>query len=124
MSEEKMELIYDGQCPLCRTYCTAIPSGNIVLIDARHDSETLKEVTRRGFDIDEGMVLKTGGRFLYGSEAMLELSRRLPARGWTGWVNRLFFNSPRRARIFYTPAKEIRNLLLKILGIGRINNLR
>jgi hypothetical protein len=55
-------------------------------------------ITRLGLDIGEGMVLKADGQIFYGSAAMLELSRRLPARGWTGWLNHFFFSTPATAR--------------------------
>jgi predicted DCC family thiol-disulfide oxidoreductase YuxK len=121
---EKMELVYDGQCPVCATYCEGLKRpDNLQLVDARQDSETLRDITKRGLDIDEGMVLKVDGKVFYGSEAMVEISRRLPRKGWTGFVNRLFFSSQAVGRVAYRVCKAGRSALLKVLGIGKINNL-
>ena len=122
---EKMEIVYDGQCPVCTTYCCALkrPDG-VELVDARQESDTMREITQRGLDIDQGMVLKIGDKMYYGSEAMLEISRRMPRKGWTGLMNRLFFNSAGVARVTYNACKAGRSLLLKVLGISKINNLK
>ncbi len=122
---EKMELVYDGKCPVCATYCEGLQRpDNLHLVDARQDSEIMRDITRRGLDIDEGMVLKVDGKIFYGSEAMVEISRRLPRRGWTGFVNRLFFSSQGAGRVAYNVCKAGRSVLLKMLGIEKIDNLK
>lgn len=122
---QEQEIVYDGDCPICRTYCSSLTlSDGITLVDARKKSRTMEEITRRGLDIDEGMVLKADGKLFYGSEAMLEITRRLPRRGWTGWLNRIFFSGPASSRIFYAAAKAVRNLLLRLLRVPKINNLQ
>jgi predicted DCC family thiol-disulfide oxidoreductase YuxK len=121
---EKMELVYDGKCPVCTTYCTGLKRpDNLQLVDARQDSEIMSEITKRGLDIDEGMVLKVDGKIYYGSEAMVEISRRLPRKGWTGFENRLFFSSQNVGRVAYNVCKAGRRVLLKLLGIKMIDNL-
>ena len=121
----KIEIVYDGQCPVCTTYCCSLERpGNVELVDARLDSEIMRDITRRGLDIDEGMVVKADGKIYYGSEAMREISRRLPRKGWTGVLNRLFFTSAGVARVTYDVCKAGRSLLLKLLRIKKIENLK
>jgi len=123
----KLELVYDGQCPVCTTYCTALKldegAGDLTLIDARQGGALMAEVTARGLDIDEGMVLRAGNDLYYGAEAMHEIAKRSRRRGWTGLLNRSVFRTARASRDFYPAGKTFRNILLRLLGIARIGNL-
>jgi hypothetical protein len=69
------------------------------------------------------MVLKVGPQLYYGGDAIHALSL-MSTR--TGFFNRLAywsFGSPRAARILYPVLRAMRNLLLKLLGKTKINNL-
>lgn len=122
----KVRVLYDSACPACHGYCELArrsdPDG-IELLDARVRSDLLAEVTRRGWDIDEGMVLERSGELHYGSDAIAQLAEHGQGRGFFVLVNRLMFARPRLARILYPVLKSFRNLLLKCLGVRRINNL-
>lgn len=127
MADEEIELVYDDQCPVCRTYCKNVSlddsSLRLLLVDARKNSATMDDITAYGLDIDEGMVLKTGGKLYYGSDAMHQIALRAKKHGWVGWVNRLFFGTRGMARIFYPAGKVARNLVLRLAGIEKIKNL-
>ena len=127
MAKRDVQLVYDKQCPVCEFYCQRIdiePSaGTLERVDAREESAVMAEITERGLDIDEGMVLKVGGDVYYGSDAINVLAL-MSSR--TGVLNRLAywtFRSQRSARLLYPVLKSCRNLLLKVLGRSRINNL-
>lgn len=124
----RVELVYDDKCPLCRTYCKAVsldnPAESLDLIDARQDSALMRDITARGLDIDDGMVVKLGETLYYGSDAMHQISLRSQRKGWVGLMNRLFFRTQRRARLFYNPAKAVRNVILRLLGIELVHNLK
>lgn len=124
---EKIELVYDDQCPVCRTYCTNVKlddsSVKLELVDARKDSALMNDITARGLDIDEGMVLKVGDDLYYGSDAMHQIALRARKKGWSAWMNRLFFSTHGMAHIFYPAGKAVRNLILKLAGIEKIRNL-
>lgn len=92
-------------------------------IDARESSEIMDEVTRVGLDIDEGMVLKVDDTIYYGSDAIHELAQRSSRRGFVNRVAYWIFRSKRAARVLYPVLAACRNLLLKLLGRTRINNL-
>ena len=121
-------LVYDDECPVCRTYCKYVrirdTVGRLRLIDARQPGELMDEITSAGLDIDQGMVLKLNQALYYGSDAIHMLSL-LSTR--SGWFNRLcfvFFGTRWAARVFYPFGKSVRNVLLKLLGISYINNLK
>lgn len=84
----------------------------------------MDEITRAGLDIDQGMVLKVGTQLYYGADAIHALSL-MSTR--TGLFNRLAwwsFRSHRTAHLLYPALRSMRNLLLKILGKTKINNLK
>lgn len=124
---DDIELLYDKECPACEYYCQRIDiessAGNLVRVDARDQSTVMEEVTAMGLDIDEGMVLKKGDDIYYGAEAIHELALLSNRKGF---VNRLAFwtfRSKGLSKILYPVLKACRNLLLKLLGKSRINNL-
>lgn len=122
-----IQLVYDRECPVCEYYCQRVDvdasAGQLVRIDARAPSEIMDEITALGLDIDEGMVVKVGERIYYGSDAIHELAQMSAKKGVINRLSRLTFRSPALARFFYPMLKAVRNLLLKILGRSRINNL-
>jgi predicted DCC family thiol-disulfide oxidoreductase YuxK len=124
---EPILLVYDKQCPACDFYCKLAriraDVGDLKLVDARDGGPVMAEITEAGLDIDQGMVLKVGSQLYYGADAIHALSL-MSTR--TGIFNRLTywsFRSPRAAGIFYPALRAMRNLLLKLLGRTKINNL-
>ena len=125
---EDVWLVYDDECPVCRSYCKYVrireTVGWLRLVDARQPGPLMDEITAAGLDIDQGMVLKWQQATYYGPDAIHMLSL-LSTR--SGWFNRLcfvFFGTRWGARAFYPVGKAFRNLLLKLLGIPYIGNLK
>lgn len=120
-------LIYDRECPFCHDYCQRVrvlqTVGELTLIDAREDSEAMQQITQRGWDIDQGMVLKTGEQWYYGSDAIHALALISSQVGWFNRFNYWVFKSPKRARILYPMLRSLRNLALKLMRKTKINNL-
>ncbi len=124
MSDD-IEVIYDKQCPVCDYYCHAVDvaEGNLVRVDAREPGEAMDEITALGLDIDEGMVLRVDERIYYGADAIHELAKRSNKKGLMNRFASFVFRSRALSRFFYPILKAMRNLLLRILGRTRINNL-
>lgn len=125
--ERDIELLYDRECPACEFYCQRVAvaddKGRLVRIDAREPGEIMDEVTALGLDIDEGMVLRVDDRLYYGAAAIHQLAKLSSNDTLFNRSARLLFGSERMARILYPVLKACRNLLLKMLGRTRINNL-
>ena len=123
----KLYLIYDRQCPACDFYARLVrvreSLGTLELVDARQDQRFLPAITARGWDIDEGMVLKVDDELYYADDAIRVLALLSSRRGWFNRLNYHLFASPGRARILYPVLRSCRNLLLRILRRTRINNL-
>ncbi len=122
---EKVRLVYDHDCPVCRFYASRVDlsEGELELVDARKPGKLMAEISAAGVDIDAGMAVKTGATLLLGSDAIHELALRSSGSGVFNRLTARVFRSPRLARIFYPPLVSGRNLLLKIIGKTRINNL-
>lgn len=123
-----IEPVYDDECPVCRAYCTRIelknPQRPLVLIDARKGGALMEEITARGLDIDEGMVVKIGDDLHYGSGAIHVLSQYTKPAGIMGRMNQTLFRHKFLSDILYPAGKAVRNLVLYLLGIEKIGNLR
>ena len=120
-------LVYDRQCPACNYYCQLArireSVGNLVLIDAREKSPVMDEITAAGLDIDHGMVLKVGSELYYGSDAIHSLALMSTRAGFFNRLCYWCFRSKRVAGVLYPLLRSCRNLLLRILGRSKINNL-
>ncbi|MDZ7804861.1 DCC1-like thiol-disulfide oxidoreductase family protein [Thiohalophilus sp.] len=127
MPEAEILLVYDKQCPLCDAYCRLVrirrDVGRLTIVDARENSEILREITDNRLDIDQGMVLKMGDRLYYGSDAIHALALISSRSGFFNRFNYWLFKSRRVSAWLYPVFRFFRNLLLKILGKTKINNL-
>jgi len=127
MSRPEILLVYDKECPACDAYCQIVKIretvGDLKIIDAREKSEVLDEITELGLDIDQGMVLKMGGQLYYGSDAIHALALISSRSGLLNRINYWIFKSKSVSSWLYPVLRLFRNLLLKMLGKTKINNL-
>ena len=92
-------------------------------MDARDGGEILDEITAKGLDIDQGMVVKVGDTLYYGPDAIHVLALMGTNRGLFNRLAYWTFRSHTVSRFLYPVLKACRNLLLKLLGKTKINNL-
>jgi predicted DCC family thiol-disulfide oxidoreductase YuxK len=127
MPKKEILLVYDKQCPVCDNYCRLVRMresvGDLQLVDARESTAVRDEITSAGLDIDQGMVLKLDGVLYYGSEAIHALALISTRSGLFNRLNYWVFRSKALSRIVYPVLRVSRNLLLKLLGRSKINNL-
>jgi len=128
MRRPEVLLVYDKQCPVCHAYCQLVrirpESGELKSIDARAQSDVLDEITQQGLDIDQGMVVKINDRLYYGADAIHALALLSNRAGLFNRFNYWVFKSKGISGWFYPILRFWRNLLLKLLGKSRVNNLR
>lgn len=121
-------LVYDKECPACDNYCRIVrireELGGLILQDARCPSPILEEITARGWDIDQGMVLKVDDQLFYGSDAIHALALLSSRSGIFNRMNYWIFRSKRLSHFLYPILRHLRNLLLKLLRKTKINNLK
>jgi len=128
MGEREVLVVYDRQCPVCEAYCRMArlreSAGPLRRVDAREDSAVMEEITRRGLDIDQGMVVKVGDSLYYGADAIHALARMSSRSGVFNRLSHWLFRSRTRARLLYPILRALRNFLLKALRRTRVNNLK
>lgn len=121
--------VYDGDCPLCRTAAQALRMkssvGELHLVDARNapGDPVLAEVNARGLDLDEGAVIKYGGRFYHGDDAIHMMALLGSGQGWFNRMNAGLFRSKTMARVCYPAMRGTRNFLVWLRGAGKLRNL-
>ena len=127
MSEQELVLVYDQECPFCAAYVRMVrireSVGNLVLLDAREGGEIVEQITQQGLDIDQGMVLKMSDQLYYGADAIHALSMISSRSGLFNRFNYWVFRSRWLSSLLYPILRFGRNLVLKILGRSKINNL-
>ena len=120
-------LIYDRQCPLCDNYCRMVrlraSAGELRLINARDPGAEVDRISAAGLDVDQGMVLMLGEQIYYGADAIHALALITGPSGAFNRISAWMFRSKARAKVLYPMMRCGRNLLLKILGRSKINNL-
>lgn len=120
-------LVYDKQCPACDFYCRLVrireSVGELELVNAREPSEVMDDITRKGLDIDQGMVVIVDEAVYYGAEAIQVLALLGTRSGFFNRLNYWCFRLKTAAAVLYPVLRALRNLLLRILRITRINNL-
>jgi predicted DCC family thiol-disulfide oxidoreductase YuxK len=120
-------LVYDKQCPACHYYSHIVKIrddvGTLILVNARDNNAIMHEITDKGWNMDQGMVLKVGRALYYGADAIHILSMMSSQSDWFNRCHYWVFRSKTSARFLYPILKGLRNMLLKFLGVTKINNL-
>jgi hypothetical protein len=97
--------------------------GDLRIVNARENSDVMNEITSRGLDIDRGMILIMGGQFYCGADAVHALALMGSRSGVFNRLNYWMFRSKTASALIYPVLRWGRNMLLKILGKTKINNL-
>ena len=104
MNRDDIVLVYDGECPACNAYCQTVnireSVGVLRIVNARCNSEVLREITAQGLDIDQGMVLKIGQKLYYGADAIHMLALIGSRSGIFNRLNYWIFHSKTLSALF------------------------
>jgi predicted DCC family thiol-disulfide oxidoreductase YuxK len=98
-SNKEVLVVYDKECPACDYYCNLVrireSVGRLVLVNARDAGPVMDEITAKGFDIDQGMVVKVGNGLYYGADAINALALMALTRdSSTEWRTGRFVRPP------------------------------
>jgi len=122
MNKNKLVFIYDGKCPFCNHFAELLEIksdlNNISFIDGRENKELIKEMLKKGFDLDKGAILIAEERILHGSEAINYISNRLkrPSGNLLRIIS-LAFKSKARAELLFPMLVRARRLALIAKGV-------
>ena len=81
MEKDSVWFVYDGDCPICTHAAEALlikqEFGSLNLLNAREavDNPLIDEINKRGYDLDEGMVIYAHDHFYHGKEALKFMAR-------------------------------------------------
>jgi len=127
VKRQEILLVYDRECPACTAYSQVVrireSVGDLIIVNARENSEVVRQITSEGIDIDQGMVLKIGDQLYCGADAIHRLALIGSRSGILNRLNYWIFKSKTISSILYPIFRFFRNLLLKILRKPKINNL-
>ncbi|MDO9382155.1 MAG: DCC1-like thiol-disulfide oxidoreductase family protein [Hyphomicrobiaceae bacterium] len=108
-------LLYDGECPICAGFVKFAEfrrrHPDLQLLDARHEPGLVAELRRKGYEINDGMVLLVDAKLYYGADASAKLASYrsdLPATKRAAMA--AIGASP------YPVLRGLRNALLRIRG--------
>jgi predicted DCC family thiol-disulfide oxidoreductase YuxK len=117
-------LIYDDECPLCRSSAHALTIkkavGNLVLINARESHPLVSAAYARGLDPDLGIIVIYNDQYYFGDDAAHLLALLNSSQTKLNAITASLFRVKSVARFLYPIVKSIRRLLLSIKGVGAI----
>lgn len=124
LDKNTLYLIYDDECPLCRSSAHALnikkAVGNLILINARESHPLVSSAYEHGFDPDRGIVVIYNDQYYFGTDAVHFLALLNSSNGVINRMTAILFRSRLVARIFYITIKSIRRVLLNYKGVNSI----
>lgn len=119
----QIKILYDTECPFCSNFVALSRLkknvGDVVLVDARSNAPLCEEMKKKGFDLNEGMIVVDGENIYFGSDAMYFIS--IHSRLGLLWAPvRYLMRARPISKAIYPILKLFRRLSLYILGISTI----
>ena len=79
MEESKLTFIYDGECPFCNHFAELLELKskikNITILDGRKNPELLRDLLKKGYDLDKGAILLKNSEIFHGANAINTISK-------------------------------------------------
>ena len=117
-------IIYDGDCPFCRSYITLTrlkELANTILLNARDEPALCQELLDEGVSLDEGMVVIINNQVHHGGDAINRITLLSSKNTLFNKVAYLVFSKPVISKVAYPFLRGIRNITLRLLGKRPIN---
>ena len=74
MEESSLTFIYDGECPFCNHFAELLELKskikNISILDGRKNPELLRDLLKKGYDLDKGAILLKNEEIYHGANAI------------------------------------------------------
>ena len=79
MKESTLTFIYDGECPFCNHFAELLELKseikNISILDGRKNPELMKDLLKKGYDLDKGAILFKNKEIFHGANAINTICR-------------------------------------------------
>ena len=103
-NNDKIWIIYDGECPVCSAYVRFIRLkeiySDVVLLNARQKSPIINDILDAGYDLNEGMVLKINEQIYHGDLSIHMMSLMTTQSGLFNRFNTWIFKSKDERGLF------------------------
>ena len=106
MSEQIYTFIFDGECPFCNHFAELLQIKsdlkNISILDARKNPVLIKDLLKKGFDIDKGAILLKNDEIFHGAEAINTICKKInnPSSNLLKILSKTFKSNKRTKFIF------------------------
>ena len=74
MEESTLTFIYDGECPFCNHFAELLELKskikNISILDGRKNPEIIRDLLKKGYDLDKGAILFKNKEIFHGANAI------------------------------------------------------
>ena len=106
MEETTLTFIYDGECPFCNHFAELLELKskikNISILDGRKNPEIIKDLFKKGYDLDKGAILFKNSEIFHGAEAINTICKLInhPSNKLLEILSKTFKSSKRTKFIF------------------------
>ena len=106
MQESTLTFIYDGECPFCNHFAELLELKskikNISILDGRKNPKLIKDLLKKGYDLDKGAILLKNKEILHGSSAINNICKLInnPSSKLLEILSSTFKSSTRTKLIF------------------------
>jgi predicted DCC family thiol-disulfide oxidoreductase YuxK len=112
-------VIYDGECPFCKTYVQFMrfrdTVGSVSLLDARSQPLLVQALKNKGYNLNNGMIFIMNQKIHYGDDAVFAMSLLSTSVGLFNRMNGFIFSKPILAKNLYPILVFGRKIVLKLL---------
>lgn len=120
LANTKTYVLYDGECPMCRSFVAYTrfreTVGEVILLDCRQYSALLNDLKNQGYDLNNGMLLSYQGQLFYGYKAVNMMALLTSPSTLLNRFNAGIFKHAGVTKIVYPLLAFMRKISLKILG--------
>jgi len=123
MSDALITFIYDGECPFCNHFAELLELksqlNNIRILDGRKNKLLLRDLSNKGYDLDNGAILLKDENIYHGSSAINYVCSQIhnPTDKLLKLLT-LTFKSKKRTNLIFPFLVRARRLVLIAKGIS------
>ena len=123
MEESKLIFIYDGECPFCNHFAELLELKskikNISILDGRKNPVLIKDLLKKGYDLDNGAILLMDENIFHGAEAINTICKLInkPSSKLLEILSKTF-KSSKRTKFLFPFLVRARRLALISKGIS------
>ncbi len=121
---KEIVLYYDGECPICRQYSTYVELRkhyDVKICNAREYMDAMNDFAQKGYNINQGMILTIGDKIYQGHHVIVKLNELLAHKSLSDQCVHRLMGIPSFVRLIYPLIKGVRRVILKVIGVDKIN---